>query len=171
MSRPVKFEMIPALMNPLVYVPVSQSADSRRRSHHNMTIPAYRSVAALAIALSCLSRCHGSSMQSDVSMSAPIWKDTMMQRIGAKVMGESALIDKETGRIFWEGGPKTSATASIAPILSDLGLHRLKSTLLSIALMSCLIYKLTSSLRIRLREISQPISWRTAVFIDRKSVV
>ena len=88
-----------------------------------------------------------------------------MQRIGAKVMGESALIDKETGRIFWEGGPKTSATASIAPILSDLGLHRLKSTLLSIALMSCLISKLTSSLRIRLREISQPISWRTAVFM------
>ena len=88
-----------------------------------------------------------------------------MQRIGAKVMGESALIDKETGRIFWEGGSKSSVTASIAPMISDMGLHRLKSTILSIALMSCLISMLTSCLRIRLREISQPITWRTAVFM------
>ncbi len=88
-----------------------------------------------------------------------------MQRVGAKVMGESALIDKETGRIFWEGGSRTSVTASIAPIISDLGLHRLKSTILSIALFSCLVSILSCRLQMGLRNINQPISWRTAVFM------
>lgn len=125
----------------------------------------YRPVAALTIVLSCMSICDGSSSQNAVSTAAPIWTDTMMQRIGAKVMGESALIDRETGRIFWEGGSKTSVTASIAPMISDLGLHRLKSSLLSIALFSCLISMLASNLRILLRDISQPITWRTAVFM------
>lgn len=89
----------------------------------------------------------------------------MMQRVGAKVMGESALIDKETGRIFWEGGSRTSVTASIAPIISDMGLHRLKSTILSIALLSCLISILTGRLRMQLGNINQPISWRTAFLL------
>jgi hypothetical protein len=86
----------------------------------------------------------------------------MMQRIGAKVMGESALIDKETGRIFWEGGSKTSISASISPLLSDLGIHRLKSTLLSIVLLTCLLAILAKHLRVRLGD-SEPLAWPTAI--------
>lgn len=85
-----------------------------------------------------------------------------MQRIGAKVMGESALIDKETGRIFWEGGSKTSISASISPLLSDLGIHRLKSTLLSIVLLTCLLAILAKHLRVRLGD-SEPLAWPTAI--------
>jgi len=65
----------------------------------------------------------------------------MMQRVGAKVMGESALIDKETGRIFWEGGATSTVSASISPLLSDWGLHRAKSTILSVALHPIVIRK------------------------------
>jgi hypothetical protein len=62
-------------------------------------------------------------------------------------MGESALIDKETGRIFWEGGATSTISASISPLLSDFGLHRAKSTILSIALVSCLLSLLVQQLR------------------------
>lgn len=62
-------------------------------------------------------------------------------------MGESALIDKETGRIFWEGGATSTISASISPLLSDFGLHRAKSTILSIALVSCLLSLLAQQLR------------------------
>ena len=77
-------------------------------------------------------------------------------------MGESALIDKETGRIFWEGGSKTSISASISPLLSDLGIHRLKSTLLSIVLLTCLLAILAKHLRVRLGD-SEPLAWPTAI--------
>lgn len=86
-----------------------------------------------------------------------------MKQIGAKVMGESALIDKETGRIFWEGGSKTSVAASIAPMLSDMGLHRIKSSLLSIALFTTLLSLLARYMTVRYSLIARPITWRTAI--------
>ena len=58
-----------------------------------------------------------------------------MDKIAASVMGESALIDKESGRIFWEGGSTSTIHASIAPFLGDLGLRHLKGTALSVLLL------------------------------------
>ena len=48
------------------------------------------------------------------------------------VIGESALMDKETGRVFWEGGSSSTLSASVAPKLKAiLGVHHLKASLLS----------------------------------------
>lgn len=76
----------------------------------------------------------------------PIWIDSMMGQIGAQVLAESALMDKETGRIFWEGS-KSSITASISPFLDDLGITLTKATLLNAALIFCLISILAKIIR------------------------
>ncbi len=62
-------------------------------------------------------------------------------------MGESALIDKETGRIFWEGGSSSTLSASIAPKLSEFGLNHFKSTVLSILLLTALVSYLANWIR------------------------
>ena len=60
----------------------------------------------------------------NVSSNAPILHDSML---GSKsIMGESALMDKETGRIYWEGGSHSTISASISPLLSELGLTHIK---------------------------------------------
>jgi TMEM151 family len=47
-------------------------------------------------------------------------------------MGESAVVDKETGRIFWEGGSSSTLAESIAPKLkSIMGIPHLKATVLT----------------------------------------
>jgi hypothetical protein len=65
---------------------------------------------------------------------APILNQAMMSRIGASVMGESALIDKETGRIYWEGGSST-VSASMSPVINVVGIRHLKATTLSLLLL------------------------------------
>ena len=66
---------------------------------------------------------------------ANIWNDAMMGRIGASIVGESALIDKETGRILWEGGA-SSISNSITPFLSELGIQHIKAIILSTFLLA-----------------------------------
>ncbi|GAX23382.1 hypothetical protein FisN_15Lh098 [Fistulifera solaris] len=47
-------------------------------------------------------------------------------------MGESALIDKETGRIFWEGGISNTLTAMVgSKVRKLLQVHHLRATILS----------------------------------------
>lgn len=50
-------------------------------------------------------------------------------------MGESALIDKETGRIFWEGGESSTLAASLVPRLNKDRVTHLKATILSLVLL------------------------------------
>jgi hypothetical protein len=48
------------------------------------------------------------------------------------IMGESALIDKETGRIFWEGGISNTLTAMVgSKVRTLLQVHHLRATILS----------------------------------------
>ena len=52
------------------------------------------------------------------------------------VMGESAVVDKETGRIFWEGGSSNTLIESIAPKLrSMIGIPHIKATILTVLLL------------------------------------
>ena len=53
------------------------------------------------------------------------------------VMGESAVVDKETGRIFWEGGSSNTLVESIAPKLRSAvgGIPHIKATILSVLLL------------------------------------
>ena len=47
-------------------------------------------------------------------------------------MGESALVDKETGRIFWEGGVSNTLSATVGSKMRNLlQLHHLRATILS----------------------------------------
>lgn len=75
------------------------------------------------------------------------YRNAMLGRVEASIMGESALIDKETGRIFWEGGSSSTLSASIAPKLSEYGLNHFKATLLSGLLLVVLISYTASSIR------------------------
>jgi hypothetical protein len=62
---------------------------------------------------------------------APLWIGGHRH---SSIIGESALVDKETGRIFWEGGEST-LTASVFPKLrTHLGLYYLRASLLSVIL-------------------------------------
>jgi TMEM151 family len=55
------------------------------------------------------------------------------------VMGESALIDKETGRLFWEGGSSTTLVESIeSKVKSQIGVEHLKATILTCTLLVAL---------------------------------
>ena len=94
---------------------------------------------------------------------APILNDSMMGKIGASVMGESALIDKETGRIFWEGGSTSTVHASIAPFLGDLGLRHLKGTAISALLLLCVLSLVARYLRGRISGWG-PTSWPLIAF-------
>jgi hypothetical protein len=61
-------------------------------------------------------------------------------RAEASVLGESALIDKETGRIFWEGGSSNTLSEHITPRISPL--RHTKASFLS----ACLLLSLLSSI-------------------------
>lgn len=50
------------------------------------------------------------------------------------IMAESAIIDKETGRIFWEGG-STTVSQSIAPKIKLIDVPHLRATILSLVLL------------------------------------
>lgn len=55
----------------------------------------------------------------------------MIGRIEASIMGESALIDRETGRVYWEGGSSNTLYESIAPRLDQYGAAHAKATILT----------------------------------------
>jgi hypothetical protein len=55
----------------------------------------------------------------------------MIGRIEASIMGESALIDRETGRVYWEGGSSNTLYESLAPRLGQYGAEHAKATILT----------------------------------------
>jgi hypothetical protein len=56
-----------------------------------------------------------------------------LTRLEASIMGESALIDREHGRVLWESGKSTVGrlSASVAPKLDELGVSHVKSKVLT----------------------------------------
>jgi hypothetical protein len=56
-------------------------------------------------------------------------------RIGASIFGESALIDRETGRVYWEcGGITNTLYESFAPKLDQFGAEHVQATLLTLVI-------------------------------------
>jgi len=71
-------------------------------------------------------------------MTQSLYSTTKSLHQGPAILGESVLIDKETGRVLWEGGGTSSslaaATATMAPKLSQLGFCHVRAMLLSVIL-------------------------------------
>ena len=63
----------------------------------------------------------------------------LLGRLEASIMAESALIDKESGRVYWEGGSSSTLSASLIPKVEELGLSHLKATILSGLLLLALV--------------------------------
>jgi hypothetical protein len=58
--------------------------------------------------------------------------DSTLGRVEAAIMGESALIDRETGRVFWEGGGSSTLVESVfAAKLDKFGAEHAQSVLLT----------------------------------------
>jgi hypothetical protein len=61
--------------------------------------------------------------------------ESLGQQAISAVMGESTVVDRETGRIYWEGGSSNTLAESIAPkIRSVVGIPHMKATILTILL-------------------------------------
>jgi hypothetical protein len=55
----------------------------------------------------------------------------MLGRVEASIMGESALIDRNTGRVYWEGGSSNTLYESLAPKLDQYGAEHAQAALLT----------------------------------------
>lgn len=86
--------------------------------------------------------------------SAAVGNDSAMNDSGLKVMGESALIDKETGRVIWEGRSTSTLSSSVNPHLTGRGLNHIKATLLSSILVLALLSAIASWIRFQLEQAS-----------------
>ena len=75
------------------------------------------------------------------------------------IIGESALVDKETGRIFWEGGSTTTLSNSLPPLLEEFGIKHLRATALSCLLLLAAISNLVAWLRQQLQTVSSDSSF------------
>jgi hypothetical protein len=74
-----------------------------------------------------------------------------LTRLEASIKGESALIDRELGRVLWEsGGSRSTLSASVAPKLDEIGAHHVKAKILTsillIGLMGCFLRWMQSRL-------------------------
>ncbi|KAG7354210.1 Tmem151 family protein [Nitzschia inconspicua] len=52
-------------------------------------------------------------------------------RIEASIFGESALLDRETGRVFWESGTSSTLYESLTPRLDQFGVEHFQASVLS----------------------------------------
>jgi hypothetical protein len=109
----------------------------------------YYSVCLLSFA--CIERGTASSVSSS-SLAKLMQQNTIPSGIEASVMGESALVDKETGRIFWEGGSSSTLSASVGPKIEQFGIVHIKATILSAILLMALAGPLASFLREKLEQ-------------------
>ncbi|CAB9529576.1 reductase [Seminavis robusta] len=81
----------------------------------------------------------------------------MLGRLEANIIAESALIDKASGRVFWEGGSST-LSGSLNPKLGIPGLAHLKSTILTTFLLVALLSFLARWIRSKLETPGTPLS-------------
>lgn len=89
-------------------------------------------------------------------MTLPPPTSLMAARLESSMMGESALIDRETGRVLWEGGSSSTLTASVQPRMNQLGVAHVKGTILSCILLLALVGYLSSWIRTMVRSSSSP---------------
>lgn len=69
-------------------------------------------------------------------------------RAATAVMGESVVVDKETGRIFWEGGSSSTLSESLAPKLKIIiGIPHCKATILTMLLLFAAAGTIAETLR------------------------
>lgn len=73
-------------------------------------------------------------------------------------MGESALIDRETGQIFWQGGPGVLYIGT-SSTLSSLGVRHVRATALTLILVTAGLSALASKLRDMLKTIDVVGPW------------
>lgn len=94
-----------------------------------------------------------SSMTAITTTTSTSHTSTLTGNLGQQaisaVMGESAVVDKETGRIFWEGGSSNTLVESIAPKLRSVigGIPHMKATLLSVLLLLALMGTVSQLIR------------------------
>jgi TMEM151 family len=105
----------------------------------------------LLLILACLDVAIASSLS--MSESQPSAQPLGLRAI-ASVMGESAVVDNESGRILWEGGSSSTLGESIAPKLQSLlGIPHLKATILSTILWCAAMGTVARALRDQLHSI------------------
>ena len=73
-------------------------------------------------------------------------------------MGESALIDRETGQIFWQGGPSVLHIGA-SSTLSSLGVRHIRATALTLTLVTAALSAVASKLRDMLKTIDVVGPW------------
>lgn len=71
----------------------------------------------------------------------------MLGRVEASIMAESALIDRETGRVFWEGGSSSTLYESMAPKFDQYGAEHAKAVVLTFFITLSFLGVLTGWLR------------------------
>lgn len=81
---------------------------------------------------------------------APNTNAALIGRLEASIMAESALIDKESGRVYWEGGSSSTLSASLIPKVGELGLSHLKCTVLTSLLLLAVVSFVAHWIRQRL---------------------
>ena len=74
----------------------------------------------------------------------------LLGRMEASIMAESALIDKESGRVVWEGGSSSTLSASLYPKIGVPGFSHFKATVLTSLLFLALVGVLSQWVRQRL---------------------
>jgi hypothetical protein len=101
-----------------------------------------------------------------VSQDSLILNDALMGKISASIMGESALVNKETGRIFWEGG-STMLSASLAPFLDGYSVKHLKATLMSCIFLLAILSSIVARIRLHAQESLNPesCSWTVSALL------
>jgi hypothetical protein len=106
----------------------------------------------LLLSSACIQQGMASSTVSSSSLAKLRQQNTIPSGIEASVMGESALVDKETGRIFWEGGSSSTLSNSVGPKIEQFGIGHIKATILSAILVMALAGALASFLREKLEQ-------------------
>ena len=90
-----------------------------------------------------------------MSPQPPSSSAALLGRVEASIMAESALIDKESGRVFWEGGSSSTLSASLYPKIGVPGFAHFKATILTSLFLLALVSLLSQWVRQRL-EASPP---------------
>lgn len=68
-------------------------------------------------------------------------------RVEASIFGESALIDRETGRVYWECGDSNTLYESLTPKLDQYGVEHVQATFLTIVITLAFLGVLSGWLR------------------------
>jgi hypothetical protein len=71
----------------------------------------------------------------------------MLGRVESSIMGECALIDRETGRVYWEGGSSSTLYETFGPKLDQYGVDHVQTVLLTVFITLAFLGVLSAWLR------------------------